>query len=268
MTKHELEEAISKDPYLQNRAAVSDYEKRALLREVGFRCPLCKKDLQPFNKEKTSSLFQIAHIYPNKPTIYQYETLRDVERLGDTCESIENKIALCLDCHHEQDYKTSLNDYLNLMNVKKQLLNLTQLRESIENLSLDDELIELINKIALLNGGQLEQLRYSPIPIANKIEKNNQLLKTKIEAYVNKYFTFIRDCFRDLDGKNGFQLEAISSEFKLCYLKLKKETNQDLVFELIVDWVMKETKTSYKNACEAIVSFFVQNCEVFDEISE
>ena len=268
MTKQELEEAINKDPYLQNRASVPDYEKRVLLREVGFRCPICKKDLQPSKGKKGSSHFQIAHIYPNKPTPSQYETLFGADRLGDTCESIENKIALCFDCHHDQDYKTSLEDYLRLLNIKKGLLNSTILRESIENLSLEDQLIELVNKIVLLNGDELNELKYSPVPIVNKIEKNNELLKTKIKAYIDKYFTFIRDSLRDLDGKNGFQLEVLSSEVRNCYIKLKKERDQSLVFNLIVDWVMKETKTPNRDACEVIVTFFVQNCEVFDEISE
>ena len=268
MTKKELEEAINKDPYLQDRRTVSNYEKTILLREVGFRCPICKKDLHPSNVTKSSSHFEIAHIYPNRPTAYQYKTLFGVEKLGNTCESIENKIALCLDCHHEQDYKTSIDDYLNLLNIKKKMLHLTQLRESIENLSLDDELIEVMNMMATISGSKLEKLRYSPIPISNKIEDDNEFLKTKIKSYVDKYFIFIRDCFRDLDGKNGFQLEVISSEIKTCYLKLNEERNQNLVFELIVNWVMKETKTDDRNACEAIVSFFVQNCEVFDEIPE
>jgi len=129
-------------------------------------------------------------------------------------------------------------------------------------------LIEVINKITTLSEEQWNELRYSPIPIANKIEKNNLLLKTKIEGYVNKYFTYIRDCFSDLDGKNGFQLEVVSAQIKCCYMKLKKESNQTVVFDSIIDWVMKEINAKNRYACEAIVSFFVQNCEVFDEISE
>lgn len=267
MTKQEFEKAIKNDPYLKTRSFVSEGEKRILLREVNFRCPLCKKDLQVFGKMECSH-FEIAHIYPNKPTIHQYETLLGAERMGDTCESIDNKIALCLDCHNNYDYKTTLNEYLHLLSIKKNIKNTANLRESIENLSLDDEIFELINRITLIEGKQLKELNYSPVPIKNKIESKNEMLKTKIESYVEKYYTFIRDCLRELDGKNGFQSDVISCEIKACYLKLKGETDQNLVFELIVDWMMKETKTIRREACEVLVSYFVQNCEVFDEISE
>lgn len=41
-----------------------------------------------------------------------------------------------------------------------------------------------------------------------------------------------------------------------------------IIFNLLVDWVMSKNPLSSREACEILISFFVQDCEVFDEISE
>ena len=40
------------------------------------------------------------------------------------------------------------------------------------------------------------------------------------------------------------------------------------IFERMVDWVHNKTLKISREACEAVISFFIQNCEVFYEISE
>lgn len=115
----DLKSIVETDYYFIPRKNNNDAELRLYLREVGYHCPLCGKELQSRKQRKlTEKQFQIAHIYPNSPTKAQHETLLGVERLGDNCESYENKIALCRDCHGTQDYHTSIDDYKNLLNIK------------------------------------------------------------------------------------------------------------------------------------------------------
>ena len=47
-----------------------------------------------------------------------------------------------------------------------------------------------------------------------------------------------------------------------------KTTNKEYIFNAMVDWIMKNTGSQSKAACEIVISFFIQNCEVFDEITE
>ena len=44
--------------------------------------------------------------------------------------------------------------------------------------------------------------------------------------------------------------------------------DKTLIFSKIVEWIKNNTQSNSVEACEAIVSFFVQNCEVFYEITE
>lgn len=109
-----IAKAIAADPYLKKRKAPTEAEQQLYLKEVSFSCPLCGKILRHKKQGKANKLYEIAHIFPNSPTEEQYELLSKLPRLGDNSESFENKIALCKDCHNQQDYHTTVEDYLAL----------------------------------------------------------------------------------------------------------------------------------------------------------
>lgn len=106
-----IAKAIAADPYLKKRKAPTEAEQQLYLKEVSFSCPLCGKILRHKKQGKANKLYEIAHIFPNSPTEEQYELLSKLPRLGDNSESFENKIALCKDCHNQQDYHTTAEDY-------------------------------------------------------------------------------------------------------------------------------------------------------------
>ena len=110
-----LAKAIATDPYLKDRKVPTEAEQQLYLKEVSFSCPLCGKVLRHRKQGKANKLYEIAHIFPNNPTEEQYVRLSALPRLGDNSESFENKIALCKDCHSQQDYHTTQADYLKLL---------------------------------------------------------------------------------------------------------------------------------------------------------
>ena len=80
---------------------------------------------------------------------------------------------------------------------------------------------------------------------------------------------YIRDRFKELEGINGFRLDALSLQIKSCFIKMEGlSDNKSDIFDQLVNWVMAKTCSTSREACEAVVSFFVQNCEVFHEITE
>lgn len=197
MTQDELNRIIDADPYLIDRKEPTEAEIRLYLREVDFICPLCGVELQNRNQAKlTHKRFEIAHIYPNRPTISQYEVLKGVERLGNNSESFENKIALCKTCHSTQDFHTTLAEYNKLLNIKKRYLLDTALNSLTTSLGLETQIEEVISKITRVSGDELVALNYSPVSLTQKFSSSEALLKTKIWGYVSVYYTFIRDEFR------------------------------------------------------------------------
>ena len=95
------------------------------------------------------------------------------------------------------------------------------------------------------------------------------LLKKRIGVYVTDYYPYIRDCFKEQEGVDGFRLDALSLQIKCCFIKMEGiSENKSDIFDHLVDWIKSKTRSTSKDACEAVISFFVQNCEVFHEITE
>lgn len=267
MTQDELNKLLEGEKYCIPRKTPSEAEIRLYLREVDYHCPLCGKDLQPRKRKKQNKLFEIAHIYPNRPTIEQYKELHNLEKLGNDSESYENKIALCKDCHDTQDYHTSKDDYIKLFTLKKRILNETALDEATKTLGLEEEIACVIQNLSKMTPSDIAKLKYEPVPIANKFTDNDLLLKIKITNYVVQLYPYIRDCFQQIDGKNGFHLQVLSGQIKSCFIKMNAiSLDKPTVFLHIVQWIKEKTLSQSNEACEAVVAFFVQNCEVFNEI--
>jgi hypothetical protein len=58
----------------------------------------------------------------------------------------------------------------------------------------------------------------------------------------------------------------IATQVKVFYLKaMDKNANQEDFFNYLVEWLDKKTLVS-KYASSTVISYFVQNCEVFDVV--
>lgn len=256
--------------YLQPRRPLSKSEVQLHLIEVNNVCPLCGCVLQQKGQKKPGAqLFEIAHIFPNSPTKEQLAVLQDVELLGDNSESFENKIALCMKCHTQQDYHTSRDEYVKLVSIKKRLNLEFTLKEISDTLGLEKDIKIIIDKLVDVDMDEIEKLNYSAVYLTNKFTRDDELLKNKVKQYIDNYYYFIKNEFQRLDEKSGFSFEALCCQVRAAFIKFEKEGSSKMqIFDGLVDWVYNKTKALNKIACEAIISFFVQNCEVFREISK
>lgn len=264
-----IAKVIAADPYLKERRAPTAVDQQLYLKEVSFVCPLCGKILRHRGQRKTNKLYEIAHIFPNSPTEEQYERLKTLPRLGSDSESFENKIALCKGCHNQQDYHTTAEDYLKLLEKKQRFLKLTDLSEATLTMGLELQIADVVKRICALHEDEMATLNYEPVRLTKKFSATEVLLKNRIGTYVTSYYPYIRDCFKELEGINGFRLDALSLQIKSCFIKMEGlSDNKSDIFDQLVNWVMAKTCSTSREACEAIVSFFVQNCEVFREITK
>lgn len=256
--------------YSQPRKKPTAAEIRLHLIEVDNLCPLCGTILQSYGQKKPDArLFEIAHIYPNSPTQEQLHELKDVPQLGINSESFENKIALCKNCHDTQDYHTKKDEYMKLYNIKKNLINQMSAKEDINAIPIEKQILTIIEKIKTYQQKDFAELKLYAIPVSKKFNHSEILLKKKVENYVNTYYKFIKFCFSQIEGETGFSFNELATEIKLAFLKAEKQLcEKELIFEQLVNWLNTKTENYSRLACEAVISFFVQNCEVFNEISE
>ncbi|MFI3162946.1 MAG: ABC-three component system protein [Bacillota bacterium] len=257
------------DEYCVERKKPTESQLRLFLTEVDKKCPLCGKTLQKIDQDKPDlKMFEIAHIYPNSPTEQELITLQGCERLGENCESFDNKIALCKDCHNKFDFRKTKAEYEKLCKIKLRLLKLTKIKDSMNDCNLDEQLLEVIENLVTIDVTNIE-LNYQPIDISKKFNNDESLLKRNVQNYVNDYYLFLKNVFQEKEDEDKFDFELLSQEIKMFFMKVDKESLSDKldVFDMIVEWMDIKTKNISKLACEIIVSFFIQNCEVFNEIA-
>jgi len=270
LDKEVFEKLLLQDTYLKERKnRYSTGEIQLYLREVNFTCPLCGDDLRNNKQKKNNALYEIAHIYPNRPTQEQYAELSGLKRLGKDSESFENKIAICSKCHKTQDFHTKKDEYLHLLGIKEKLLERTEIYNATLNLGIESDIATIVKKISKIKDEELIELNYSPVELKKKFANNEKLLKSKVAMYVTEYYTYILDLFKEIEGKNGFNLDVLSSQIKTCFIKMEHISSNKLeIFTQMTNWINSKTLNVSKDACEAVVAFFIQNCEVFREITE
>ncbi|WP_412759293.1 ABC-three component system protein [Niallia taxi] len=172
-------------------------------------------------------------------------------------------------CYYD-DNKTK-HEYLRLIETKKKLLNLANARVSASHQDIEDEIILVIDALSTTNQRTLKriELETKALKVSRKIDDNHKILRYKVETYVCIYFNFIKETFRNLEASGQINFNIIASEIKTSFLKCEREiTNKSDIFASLVNWLHSRVSNSSYEACEVIVSYFVQNCEVFHEITE
>lgn len=259
--------AVSKDNVLQ-KAKVDSDELNYFL-EVKKTCPICHCPLEIKNKKKTYFRYSIVNIYPlglSSDKELEFNAHRPLE--VDPKSSF-NKICVCPNCGDKYGYNPTTDIYDTLFFYKEHALNEAMSDDKIKTLSLDKEITTVIDSLTnIKETPTIKELRKKPLTLKKKI-RDNDLLEERINNDVKSYYYYIRKLLSDLDDKHS-HFKIIANSIQNCFLTLDETLdNQEEIYYKIIEWVMDKTRLGnrYFTACQIIVSFFVQNCEVFDEIS-
>ena len=249
----------------QNRINISDNRKMLLFAEVDGMCPICTKSLMYNKAGKLHKFFEVAHIYPLNPTKSEEVLLMNEELLSEDRNDNNNLIALCTDCHTKFDKQKTIEEYREMVALKKKLINRSEISEFIYDNPIESD-IKIILTLLTEQDVEIEsEVRYSAKKINDKLsEKILPITKRNIKNDVAMYYSVIRERFKEIDSINNNTFEIISLQVKTSYLKLSKDTdNQQEIFEKLVEWLNKRTMEYSVDACKIVIAFFIQNCEVF-----
>lgn len=263
-------ETIDYSDYCKERRDPTTNQLKLLLEEVNGKCPMpgCGKSLVNMIDGTIYNQYEIAHIFPNKPNEFQKIHLKNVQVDGDNSESLENKIALCRDCHKIYDTNTTEVSYTQMLELKRELSNRLKTKKEISHEIIEEDIAKAIEQLVDLDVKELDkvgQLEYNALNVADKV-KEDFVLRCEIEDCVIRYFNYVRQLFKNLDPY-GTKFELLCISVKKLYLKLKQEQlSQNDIFEELTEWFISKTRAS-RSVCQIMTSFFVQNCDVY-EISE
>jgi len=246
-------------------------ENFMLFSEVESLCPLCAKILMYSKNGKKINLFEAAHIYPLNPTADEIELLKDEERLTVDINHIDNFIALCRDCHKKFDKPRTVEEYRKLFSIKKALINRNLTRASYHEYQVEIEIRKVL-MLLLKETNVIDSitLRLDAVKLDDKADKTlTRFTKRRIRNDITEYYLYIQEQFKQLDKQYPKTFATIASQVKTFYLKItKNEESQELIYETLTEWLSKKTENSSLSACGIIISFFIQNCEVFDDSSK
>lgn len=264
MDKTEFENMVS--AYKQKRTEPTEGQKLIYLDEVQNLCPLCGKVLVRNGERNVNKFFEIAHIFPCNPTNDDMQQLFGVELYGNNSESMQNKIALCKDCHYDYDKNKTKEKYNKLLNIKKNLEKQYSVKNELSECNLEVEISKVLLIFKDLKDEDLEglTLNYNAVRIKQKIGDSCLILRNKIEYNVVLYFKFIQEKLNNLCECSNTDFELISLNIRNVYLKSKKKgLDQEKIFDMMINWIVSKAQCS-QIAAEILISFFVQNCEVYD----
>lgn len=261
--------AISKDNInVKDKIDPDDLE---YILEANKLCSNCGKSIEVKKNKKTAYKYGIVSIFPEFLELSKKGYFLSIAGKEPTDYSHRsNKICCCCSCADDYECSPTTDMFIKLRNKKEIYIKKENENSVLEKAKLDDELETiLVNLHKIKSFSEIEEFRTTPLTLKEKIE-SNELLRLTIKNDVENYYNYIRQKLSDLDDLDS-EFKIIGSQFQICYEKLAKiMTDQEEIFNRIIKWVLDELHLSeqYNIAARIIVSFFVQNCEVFDEISK
>ncbi|RXJ85361.1 ABC-three component system protein [Arcobacter cloacae] len=241
-----------------------------LFNEVDGLCPICSIKLIYEKANKLNKRVNLAHIYPHSPTLEEAKLLENVERLSDDVDNIKNIIWLCPNCHEKFDKPRTLEGYNEILNIKKKILQKREIEEEFNSYQIEEEIKKILNILSEDSYDNEEaNLEFNPITIDSKLNETiKPLTKNKIKNNVRDFFHIVKKEFKNIDAIKVNKATLIAQQIKVFYLKtMDKNSNQEDIFNYLVSWLNKKTQIS-EDASSIVISYFIQNCEVFDVVTE
>lgn len=253
----------------QPRSCREPQIEQELIAETRGHCPQCGLPIAKTGRAKRYDAVGI--IPPAAKADYRiWAKYSDAVPQMPVPGSLQDKIVLCTDCAARYREDQSVSKFQEILNLKTKLRKNEDLLFELASLNLEEDLPLLLSKLGHIRDfTELESLSLTAMRVREKIKPQNQLLISKIESLVSIYYNFIREQCQILELQGDLCFELMAQQIRCCYLKLRNSgLDQDEIFERVKCWMTGKIGWERQIECEVLVAFFVQNCEVFDVITE
>lgn len=172
-------------------------------------------------------------------------------------------IALDKECSAHYLLCPSVEEYKKLREVKEILSRNYVAKAAINTIQLEEDIRTVLDALSRISSdSDLIQLNYEALRIDEKILPENYILKIETQMQVITYYRYIEKVF----SESEVNFDIIATEVKLSSQKLENTgmTQAEVVAELS-EWIRQKSGLGPEGqlACNIVVSFFIQNCEVF-----
>lgn len=213
-----------------------------LLTETGGKCQKCGR---PLGIKKDGNDINYAKVF----------------HLSET-----NDVVVCVDCEREIQ-SASEEDKVALLSDKHHLENLMVARDATSRYTLEKQIEEVFREVYLMDVTDDTRLKIEPVKVEKKITEKR--LKERVLFDVMQLYDGVNNALYRLAGENKLNVDKFAKSVHRMYEDASESlTSQSDIYNMLVDTLFEKTGRKYREACEIIISYFVQRCEVFDEITE
>ncbi len=196
--------------------------------------------------------------------VYEVAVIDPAQSDDDT----NNLIAMCPACCARYNTSRTQSTIQRMQAIKKGLVDTYEAHEITSDQTVQDGIRFVIEKIPQIPKPIDVDLNYDPVTVRQKIVANNDMLYSKAQSHVNIYYPAVNDAFLDLNLTGQLRFDSFCRQVRNTYLGLKEQGyDQDTIYYEMTKWLCDATSGNW-NACEIVISYFIQKCEVFDAISE
>lgn len=242
-----------------------DVNDITLLAEANYRCPLCQNPLTETVKGIPVKRYKITRIFPGNLDSWRSAEFHAISPPPRKLDSTDNFIALCDQCSEQYLIDSTPEEYGQLTQLKKGLVRNYKASSELGNLALEDEIRTVVSALGnIVDGGALTKLSYDALHVAEKLGHVDYILLAEIQTHVVFYYQYIQKLFSD----SGADFQLVCSEVKTASKKLENAGLSKMeVINRLSEWFMSHAALGEdsKQACDIVVAFFIQDCEVFSE---
>lgn len=233
-----------------------------LLNKAGNICPMCRKKPLTITNGTGGAICQ-----------YQDVTL-PTEPGGDE----ECRVLVCLECAKSKDLQPAPNNsetsgWAYLRSVYRDYLMLERVETAFSFPNLQAEVCDVAEALVERPSDDLlirsRPVNWRPLKVSAKVRDEHYVLREQIEKLADTYYFYVKDQFNLLEDSGKRKFKTFQTRVSSFYDELSEATDdQVVIFEQTVAWVARSAEVPLNsNAALVIAAFFVQNCEVFDEVS-
>lgn len=236
------------------------------IEEANYKCPLSGTKLYKRVKGEMVRKYRIVQIYPDDLIREQAAEFNKIKSAPTNFDSGENLIALCPDCAEAYLQNPTLEEYVKLLQKKKEIVRIHNGRIAASGTQLEKEIEDIVRAIIGINKTTQLKPFTQAVKVKEKIQPEFFALQQEMEDRVVKYYPFIEEKFSALDGINGASFNVIRSEVNSVYEKYEAAgMNQEEICDELSDWLLDSFGfgSSHKTAGNIVVSFFIQLCDIF-----
>jgi hypothetical protein len=221
-----------------------------LVLELGGECPECGKLLSEEKGGRSLPRYKITIIDVSQPNT-----------------SPANRIAMCPECYDKYIFDTTDADIARVTQLKIGFVNNFKSKNatSENKVPIEIQIEEVLNAIEMTPESSLKRICDERAYEVERKVTESVVLMRKIRENALDYFECVENLLKASDRARSQKFRLFQTKVISCYEEAKaNETSQETIYNHLVDWLFRQAKHKHKSACEIIIAFFVQLCDVFE----